>query len=1371
MHRGPQPAAANIAIVGALILFAMCLSVLAEEPTAEQKEARQARIDRAIDSGIDFLVREMERKQVDANGPGQVALESYALVVAGVSGEHPVIQKNLEYLKRTGFGSRNTYVLTCCAFLLDALMVQLETDFLITSGGKSKKIPDELTSHWRGKFADVIELVQNGQNTSRLWRYEPNARDFDLSCTQFAVLALGLAAKRGIATPRANWEKLIDAILDFQQKESVLTSKRITLLSAEELAARGDGVTLEPELEDEKGKDGQPRLGKRKTGGGTSVAEQPRPRDPVVGREDIDVRARGVGYHVTDRPTSSWNMSCAALSSLLVADDLMGGELPKEKRDRLAAGIRDNYGWLMEHWTPTQTLYGMYSLEKVGDIGNVKLFDGNDWFAILSDHLVARQEMTGRWKGQGDYGENERVATAFALLILNRATSLLSGNQNPAARVVLTGTSGGEREHSRWVHVPALDTSIYYPQLIRTMALRPSPRLAELLGLVIAELPIDERPELLTELAQGRARTTTPALGKLFSNVIKEITGRAELDAAGLETWQREWRRVRAIARSKRAEDAGELLEIYQNAGDSLPLKRACLAAIVALRWQLAAPALLRDLEHTNVDVRVASFETLNALFTRVPPGFDAHASPEARRVALESLHAWYATEKSAVMVRLGEEHEFEPHLIPYLRDVKRAAGICELGPASRICIEDTALRRVAEAFASDLRRLCGLPLPVALLEGSTPGPANGDIRLALSESSAAESYSIVVADAIELRAREPLAIATGAASLLQLVTNYGGLWGVPRWTIEDAPRLAYRGLSVDIASAPHTLAVLEDLIVLCRFYKIRYLALRLGGDRACAYESKALPALANGTPESFPTFSISQLQELENFARDRGIVLTAEFSLTSQAGALVRAIPSLKIDGAQTRELSHTVNFASERAVKALEPLIQELCELFPAAPHVHLVGVAVDAKSAGKDPDFQRALRASKLGDVAIDDLLRKYIVQLHALVRARGKQLVVSDAFARASHPKIVVPKDVVVLAHGSSDYPPSALVEDGYSIINAADAPLRVTETARWIVDRWLEWKSTRWGKHASRWSDVQWQELAAGADAVGGQLRACELRAAVELESLRTRVPVLADKLWSSVARDDADEFRTRLAATDALLGRLLGVVSFHFDGLTDAIVAEPRVNLFKDAVLVAMRCRTPGAEIRYTLDGSAPTMGSLAYAGPLRIFEKTTVRAIALTPAGEPLGSAYGACFERAGRAVENLATGKPVQCSGGTEKDHAPELAVDGKRELASSWWASPAPQWLIVNLQKTHQLGRIVVFPYWDGNRSYQYLVEVSTNGKTWKVVGDRRNNSAAATEQGDSFELAPPVEARLVRITLLKNSVNAAVHLVELEVHEAK
>ncbi|MEM9942933.1 MAG: discoidin domain-containing protein [Planctomycetota bacterium] len=135
-----------------------------------------------------------------------------------------------------------------------------------------------------------------------------------------------------------------------------------------------------------------------------------------------------------------------------------------------------------------------------------------------------------------------------------------------------------------------------------------------------------------------------------------------------------------------------------------------------------------------------------------------------------------------------------------------------------------------------------------------------------------------------------------------------------------------------------------------------------------------------------------------------------------------------------------------------------------------------------------------------------------------------------------------------------------------------------------------------------------------------------------------------------------------------------------------------------------------------------------------------------------------------------NLALDKPVTVSGGSQGSHVPQNAVDGIVGNESGWHADPYPQWLKVDLQKPTIIDAIKLHTYHDSRRYYQYTIETSIDGKTWKPIVNMTKNVEPSKRQGDEHNFAP-VKARFVKVNMLNNSANPGVHINELMVFEAK
>ena len=134
-------------------------------------------------------------------------------------------------------------------------------------------------------------------------------------------------------------------------------------------------------------------------------------------------------------------------------------------------------------------------------------------------------------------------------------------------------------------------------------------------------------------------------------------------------------------------------------------------------------------------------------------------------------------------------------------------------------------------------------------------------------------------------------------------------------------------------------------------------------------------------------------------------------------------------------------------------------------------------------------------------------------------------------------------------------------------------------------------------------------------------------------------------------------------------------------------------------------------------------------------------------------------------RGERNLCLGKPVVSSHPWQNGWGPEKAVDGRVALDSYWSCARSPCSLTVDLGKPQTLAAVRVFPYWDGRRYYQYKVEISADGSAWKTAGDMSRNTRPATKEGRLF-VFDPTPARYVRVTMLRNSANPGLHIVELQ-----
>ena len=157
-------------------------------------------------------------------------------------------------------------------------------------------------------------------------------------------------------------------------------------------------------------------------------------------------------------------------------------------------------------------------------------------------------------------------------------------------------------------------------------------------------------------------------------------------------------------------------------------------------------------------------------------------------------------------------------------------------------------------------------------------------------------------------------------------------------------------------------------------------------------------------------------------------------------------------------------------------------------------------------------------------------------------------------------------------------------------------------------------------------------------------------------------------------------------------------------------------------------------------------------------------------------GSAWAAplrhpIYEPDGKAVSgpaNLFLGAKASAKD-QWSDRAPGLAVNGRKDRGDHWASDSLPAWHQIDLGEAKTLASIRVVPYWGDGRVYGFKVEGSADGKAWTLLADRSENSIESGPDGFVLDFAPTA-CRYVRTTFVKNTANAAGHLVEIEGYAA-
>ena len=311
----------------------------------------------------------------------------------------------------------------------------------------------------------------------------------------------------------------------------------------------------------------------------------------------------------------------------------------------------------------------------------------------------------------------------------------------------------------------------------------------------------------------------------------------------------------------------------------------------------------------------------------------------------------------------------------------------------------DVAL--IVERFCAEVQRRTGLRVaPTA----GYPGPDEAAVRielatgdefsalpapLGISPSGGArpdERYLLTIdAGQVLLRAAEPAGVARGLTTLIQLLAAApsGGTEEIvlPGARIADAPRYAWRGLSLDVARTFFTPGEVRQVIDLLALYKLNVLHLHLTDDQGWRLPMGRLAR----SREPGAWYSAEDLAALVAYAADRFVTVVPEVDMPGHASALLRLRPELSSGRNEVERESPSGEPA--RAVwldpelpatfTLVEEVLAGVADIFPG-PYLHI----------GGDEPFGMP-----------HDLYVSFIQRARDLVRSIGKRPVGWQESARA------------------------------------------------------------------------------------------------------------------------------------------------------------------------------------------------------------------------------------------------------------------------------------------------------------------------------------------------------------------------------------
>lgn len=512
----------------------------------------------------------------------------------------------------------------------------------------------------------------------------------------------------------------------------------------------------------------------------------------------------------------------------------------------------------------------------------------------------------------------------------------------------------------------------------------------------------------------------------------------------------------------------------------------------------------------------------------------------------------------------------------------------------------------------------------------------SGMIRYVIDDSfGTSEGYELnVTSGGIELKAGSETGLFYGKQTLRQLYTPEG----IPYVAIKDAPRFPYRGLHLDVSRHFFPKEEVMKLLDVMSYYKLNTLhmhltdaggwriqmdkypklttdgAFRTESDWQLWWDGKDRKYLPEGTPGAYGGyFTKDEIRAIVDYATSKHINILPEIEFPGHSDEVFMAYPELCCTGKPYTCGDFCVG--NEKSFTFMEDVLSEVIELFPYK-YVHIGG-----DEAGKDawktcPKCQALMR--KEGMKSVDELQSYMIHRAEEFLISKGRKLIGWDEIlegglapeatvmswrgeeggiksARMGHDVVMTPGGYMYFDFYQADPKTQPYAIGGYTPIK------RVYSYNPVPVDS----LTAEEGKHIMGVQANTWTEYIKDSD---------------HLEYMMfPRALALAEIAWSPQEDRNWEDFKPRMNANILVLQRM-GINTFT---LSDEIEAVMKVDTIKKEIEVVLDAEKYPAEIRYTTDGSVPTVSSTLYNGPIIVKDSADIKA-AIFRDGQSQGTPTG---------------------------------------------------------------------------------------------------------------------------------------------------
>lgn len=493
------------------------------------------------------------------------------------------------------------------------------------------------------------------------------------------------------------------------------------------------------------------------------------------------------------------------------------------------------------------------------------------------------------------------------------------------------------------------------------------------------------------------------------------------------------------------------------------------------------------------------------------------------------------------------------------------------------------------------------------------------------------EAYQLnVTPDHIFVRAKSDRGAFYAVQSLRQLLppsfengSEDSEVIKIPCLTIKDQPQFEYRGMHLDVARHMFSVDFIKSYIDAIAMLKMNTFHWHLTEDQGWRIEIKKYPSLNtvaayrdetlighySDQPHQFDGkkyggyYTQEEVKDIVNYAQERFVTIIPEIEMPGHSQAALAAYPELGCTGEQVKVATkwgvfEDIYCTTENTFAFLEDVLDEVVTLFPGT-YIHIGGDEAPKTRWKNCERCQNRIKEEGLKDE--HELQSYFIARMERYLNSKGKQIIGWDEIlegglapnasvmswrgtsgaieaAKQKHNVVMTPTSHCYFDYYQSDGENEPTAIGGYLPLEKVYGFNPIPEELNQEESKYII------GAQGNVWTEYMPNEDA------------------VEYMAY-PRMLAMSEVVWSNSDAKDYEQFVNRLEYFHERMDNLEINYANHLYEIDGQLISESGKITYELATL------TKGKTIRYTTDGSDPSLESNIYESPILIDKSQIIKA------------------------------------------------------------------------------------------------------------------------------------------------------------------